>query len=103
MPSTKTAQHSPKIRGSLLKKNATKEQAFVLCTGAVITNVKQLADELDLVDDSAYYYHTPAGRNDFANWVQDVFNDNTLAVKLRQARGKDHARAAIYRYLIELS
>lgn len=101
MPHTKPAHQSAKASSSLLKKNATKEHAFVLCTGAVITSAKQLADELDHIDDSAYYYHTPAGRNDFAQWVQDVFNDNALAEKLRQARGKDHARAAIYRYLLE--
>ena len=84
-----------------IKRIAAEDHAFLLCTGVAIKSVKQLADELENVDDAVYWYHTQNGRNDFAQWTQDVFEAQELADKLRSSHSKDHIRATIYQYLLE--
>ena len=80
---------------------ASEHQAFLLCTGAAIHSVKQLGDELENVDEGVYYYHTQNGRNDFAQWIQDIFGDKALAESVRASHNKEHLRATLYKHLLE--
>ena len=100
MEKKKEDKPAKKASKKILKKAAPHEHAFMLCTGVAVNSVKQLADELDLVDDAVYYFHTN-NRNDFAQWVQDVFGNDKLAEKIRNAHSRECMRAAIYRHLLE--
>ncbi|MDD5087074.1 MAG: hypothetical protein PHV16_04965, partial [Candidatus Nanoarchaeia archaeon] len=63
-----------KIKKSILK-NAPEENCFILCNGQQVKNVKELADALEVLDDDVFNHHVTFDRNDFANWIKDVFKD----------------------------
>ncbi|MFH1173809.1 MAG: hypothetical protein V1725_01610 [archaeon] len=86
---------------SQLRKLAPDEKCFFLCTGQVIKHYKELADELGNVDEGVFHYHVNSGKNDFANWVRDVFAEPELADALQHAHSKDHVRVVIYKFIAD--
>jgi len=57
---------------------------FVLSNGKKINSLFQLADELEQMGDDVFGHHVSAERNDFATWVNDVFNEKFLAEDMRK-------------------
>ena len=65
-----------------------KEKAFFCSNGDTYYTVNQLLSALKNMDSNTYNYHVNSEKNDFANWVSDVFNKKQLAIKLRR-KGKE--------------
>jgi len=80
---------------------APAEHFFVLVDGRVLRDYKELADLLEDMADHVYGHHVNNERNDFANWIGDVFSEKDLAEKVRKASGKHHAQVIIYRHILE--
>jgi hypothetical protein len=55
---------------------------FWLCDGTTLKSLQELHDALAIITDEAYVYHANDDRNDFANWVNDILDDEVLARKL---------------------
>ena len=92
----KTSKTSVKKK---LRKKIPEQHFFVLVTGDRLKNVKELADTLGNIDDSHYNHHVNEAKNDFANWIQDVFEEFDLAEKLKTAKNKEHAQFIIYKHV----
>jgi hypothetical protein len=80
---------------------AKPEHYFVLLDGRVVRDYKELADIFDDLADHVYHHHVTADRNDFATWINDIFNDIELAQKVRAAQGKHHSQIIIYRHILD--
>ena len=77
------------------------EVAFVLMDGRRLYDYKELADTLEELEDHIWDHHVNLERNDFANWIHDVFQEQELSDALREAKGKHHAQIIIYRHILE--
>lgn len=62
------------------------EEYFYVCNGEVLKNKEDLFEFLRRVDDSVFSYHVNEYKNDFANWIRDVFKDLVLASKIRNVK-----------------
>jgi len=51
-------------------------------------SISELALLLKSLPDSIYSYHVNNGRNDFAVWIRDVFNNDPLAASVGNAKDK---------------
>lgn len=71
------------------------EKSFFLNDGRILRTLKDLKDALETMDDSTFYHHVTADRNDFANWVRDVFNQPELADKIAKAETQFAVKRAI--------
>ena len=80
---------------------APDHQHFVLVDGRRLGDVKELADALENMADHVWAHHVNAERNDFANWINDVFADAELAERIRKAASKHHAQIVLYRAVLE--
>ncbi len=47
-------------------------------------SIRRLLEELRRAPPGVIYHHLADGRNDFANWVENVFREEALAGRLRQ-------------------
>ncbi|MCD6589858.1 hypothetical protein J7K74_01575 [Candidatus Woesearchaeota archaeon] len=111
MPRKKTQKTQVKKEKKKAKRTRKKEKwykekvgdgkEFVLVNSVRIYSIKQLADELLVMDESTYYYHTGQGRNDFYNWIKDVFGLGELAEEILKARNSIEAAARVYKYIME--
>jgi hypothetical protein len=85
---------------SVLKK-APKTKIFVLVDGRELCDVKDLLSALQDMQDDTFWHHVNDARNDFANWIEDVFSEKELAADLRQVRDRMNTELAILRHLLE--
>ncbi len=64
----------------ILKHHAERRLADVLdqyvfwChDGRVLRNLRELKDALEMMSDENYAYHANKDKNDFSNWIKEVF------------------------------
>lgn len=68
--------------------NVPTENAFVLSNGKRILNLEELYLEIMGSVDAIFYYHVNDQRNDFANWIKYVINDEALYKKIVDVRDR---------------
>jgi hypothetical protein len=79
---------------------APKEKYFWVVDGTVIRSIKELAQAVDSMDYNIYQHHVNNGRNDFAQWIEDVFKLTSLGRELRQSNNKDRTVITILKHLV---
>ena len=67
------------------------DRRFFCQDGCISKNLYQLAECLDRISEGSYYHHATEVRNDFSNWVRDVFGDDKLANDLSQCNNSAEA------------
>ena len=78
-------------------KDAPEGKRFWLCDGRIIKNMKELEKALRNMSKNTYKYHANDNKNDFSNWIKDVFNEKTLAKNIKKSRNKKTAANKIKR------
>jgi hypothetical protein len=63
-------------------------QYFYFHDGNIARSFTEFCQVLDRIDDSVFYHHVNSSRNDFANWVEGVFQQSELATNIRICRTK---------------
>src|SRR3989344_7252679 len=96
---TAPAQYKVKSVRKPLFMDLAPDKYFVLCNGSIIKNYKELAAMLETVGDDVFYYHVTGEKNDFASWINDVFEEHELAEEIRKSRSRHEMMAMIYRHL----
>jgi len=81
--------------------DAPQENYFILCNGQPVKNVKELAGLLENIDDSVFNHHVNLDKNDFSNWIKDIFEDSELAKELAGVTGKEKTSIVLYRHLVK--
>jgi len=76
-------------------------QHFYFVNGHRAKNVKELAEVMDRLEQEVFDYHVNENRNDFYNWVKDVFNDLELAEKLLGVTGPKHLQFTVYKHVAD--
>ncbi len=71
---------------------------FFLCNDRVISSPAELVEELETMDDDVFQFHVNKEKNDFTNWLRDVFELHELATSLQRTRSKTGMIRAINRY-----
>lgn len=77
------------------------EHHFALNDGRVLKSVQELADSLEDMATEVFDHHVNPFRNDFANWVEDVFQEKGLAKELRQTRNRIETRIKLLQRLVD--
>lgn len=82
-------------------KDAPETQYFLFCDGHPVKNVKELAEKLEHIQEEVFNHHVTENRNDFVNWIKDVFEEIELAEEIAGLKNKDHVRLAIYKHIVK--
>lgn len=62
------------------------EKYFWACDGQILKNLKELAKSLEGMSNEVFGHHANKLKNDFADWVRDIFGDRKLATELKRAK-----------------
>ncbi len=81
---------------------AKPELMFRLQGGGMIRNIPELKKALAKMSDSSYSHHVSEARNDFAQWIKDVFHDTALAQQVQHARSKHQMEQKLEKVLKEV-
>ena len=87
------------VRAQTLGK-APEEKTFVLKDGRKLRTVYELIDELETMNDSLFNEYANKTKNDFANWIRDVFSDRPLADELSKIQSRIDAQRAILKHVV---
>ncbi|MBI2581202.1 hypothetical protein HYV85_05370 [Candidatus Woesearchaeota archaeon] len=71
-----------------VKEEVEPELALWLNNGATVKSLKELAAALRKMNAADYKEHVNDERNDIAEWVKEILNDDRLAMQLRKAKGR---------------
>ena len=74
------------------------EHYFWLRDGRAVKNLNELAEALRTMSDDVFRHHVNSEKNDFYNWVRDVFKDSVLAARMRNARTQQKMASVIQMY-----
>jgi len=85
------AQHAE----GMPKDNVEPELALWLSNGTTASGLKELVAALRKMKAADYKEHVSPERNDIAEWVKEVLNNESLAGKLRRANGRLEAAKAV--------
>ncbi|MEM4396906.1 MAG: DUF5752 family protein [Candidatus Woesearchaeota archaeon] len=69
--------------------------AFILANGIKLYSLNDLKDALEIMPEDIYRSHVTPYRNDFSNWIRDVFKDYILAERITKAMNKEEAAKMI--------
>ena len=93
----------PKIKVIIEKKllgHAPERHEFVFSDGKRLKNIYQLVDELETMQEEVFRQHVNEFKNDFANWIENVFEGKSLADELRQIEDRLDSQRAILKELV---
>lgn len=57
---------------------------FYFVGGKKASNLEELKQVLRIIDEAEFVFHVNAGKNDFANWAEGVFQEKELADEMRK-------------------
>ncbi len=75
------------------EKQIPEENYFFLIDGRKLKNLKELYNSLSEMEDSVFNHHVNEERNDFTNWIMYVFNNESLANKVQNAKTKTELKS----------
>ena len=79
---------------------APQEQHFIVADGRRLKNIIELADALETMTEEIFAHHVNQTRNDFSNWIRDVFYDHSLADDISGAKNRMETQIAVLRRLV---
>jgi len=90
---TKYKDYRGKI--SMLFRDLPHTHKFWLISGIPIKNLHELYHALEEMNDETYFHHVSRQKNDFSEWIKNVYHDEDLAFKLYHAKTRKEAKNAI--------
>lgn len=78
---------------------APPDKYFYTIDKQILTNIHQLSDYLNNCPDSSFKYHASPSRNDFYNWILQVFGLSVLADRIKNNFDKNDCARIILDYL----
>ncbi len=81
----------------LIKAPAEKE--FWTNDGQILTDLVSLAESFAAMDNILFQYHVSDDKNDFADWVEHVLEDQDCATSLRKTNTPKKAHGVVVRRL----
>ncbi len=100
----KKAKPKTTIKISVSKKileEAPEEFAFVLNDGRKLKSVQELTNSLETMSDDLFNYHVTDIKNDFANWIDDIFNESKLAEEMKKTKSRIETRIKLLQKLVD--
>ena len=94
----KAIKKSTKSKTKLLVCAADKE-CFWTTDGQVLKNLDELRLAFGTMDDEVYLHHVTKEKNDFADWVDQILNDDVCASALRKSKKPTSAKTVVIRHL----
>ncbi|RJQ18131.1 hypothetical protein C4573_00215 [Candidatus Woesearchaeota archaeon] len=65
--------------------DAPEQHYFHIAGGVSVKNIKELLRELKKMKTETYQHHVNANKNDFSNWLNDIFQETKLAKEMYTA------------------
>lgn len=80
---------------------APPDKYFYTVDGKILTNIHQLSEYIKNCSNEHFQHHVSSARNDFYNWIADVFGISGLAKQIRDNYDKKSVADIINQFIVE--
>jgi len=80
--------------------DAPEEKHFILSDGRKLKSVFELIDELETMGEETFRHHVNEHKNDFSNWIRDVFEEKSIAEEVHRIQNRTEAQRALMKSLV---
>ena len=80
---------------------APPDKKFVLKDGRLLKDMVELSHALEHMSDDVFNHHVNSYKNDFKNWITDVFGEKELASQIEKAKTRTDLQLAILRHIVK--
>lgn len=80
---------------------APEEYHFVLADGKKLKSLYDLANALGKMTEDTFKHHVTEARNDFSNWINDVFKDEELAKDIQDIKDRTDAELRLLKHFVK--
>ncbi len=77
------------------------DKRFILKDGRLLKDMVELSHALEHMSDDVFNHHVNSYRNDFKNWVADVFGEKELASQIEKAKTRADMQLAILKHIVK--
>ncbi len=78
---------------------AEPERSFWTTDGQIFRSLHELATAFGAMNDTVFVYHVTSEKNDFAEWVEHVLQDQACAADLRKAKNPKKAHLVTLKHV----
>lgn len=75
--------------------NVPPEKSFWVRDGQILRNITELPPALERMSEETFRHHVTEKKNDFANWIEFVIGERTLADEVRRLRARQDIIRAV--------
>ncbi len=79
--------------------NVPPEKSFWVRDGQILRNIAELPPALERMSEETFRHHVTGKKNDFANWIEFVIGERSLADEVRMLRARQDILRAVRRRL----
>ena len=80
--------------------NVPQDKSFHVADGSVLRNILELSDKLGIIEEWAFRHHVNEEKNDFANWIAEVFENKDLSTRVSQYTDKKDIQITLLKEII---
>ena len=80
---------------------APKESEFYVSDGSRLKNVFELVDALEDMHDKVFKEHVNGTKNDFSNWIKDVFDEEHMAKEISKLNSRMDTHRLLLKGLVK--
>lgn len=95
-------QATRKITLNKLCENVSEDKKFLVANGEILSNIWDLIHLLDNIDDYTFYHHVSDEKNDFYNWIKEMYGDGEFEKVVLPIRNPQKLEIAILKYIINM-
>ena len=88
-----------KIVQKKAKEHIKPENYFYLRDGRVLKDMIDLTECLETINNDIFCHHVNDSKNDFSNWIRDIFEKKDLAEEIMQIREPRQIQVIILKHL----
>ena len=79
---------------------APEEYHFVVADGSKLKSIYELVDALGMMEEDIFRHHVNEFKNDFSNWIRDVFEEPDLAKEVAEIQDRMETERALLKHLL---
>ncbi len=100
MGNKETSTTAHKVHKKEIVQEILPEQHFMLCNGTSVKSINELALLMDKLSDEEFSFHVNDNKNDFSNWIRDVFDQSNLADGLSKTTCKKESQIYLLKHVV---
>jgi|SRR3989344_8332513 len=96
------AQNIDSEKAIKILSDVNQNSCFWIHNGSIVRNLYELIHNLESINDETFNYHVDKTKNDFANWIRDIIQDDKLSKDLNKAASRKAALKLVSKRISEL-